>query len=227
MNPFTPRLEDLPESFPVFPLTGALLLPRGRLPLNIFEPRYLAMTEDALAAGRMFGMIQPDPARPRGESNSGLYRVGCLGRLSSFSETDDGRYLITLTGVARFTITREIEQRRGYRRVIGDFSRFAADLEEVDPAVSNFDRPRLLSALRAYFTHRGFDANWGAIDEMPDDQLVITLCMVCPFEPAAKQALLEAVAARDRAEALLALLQIDAHSPTDDDTPMSGHTRAS
>ncbi len=226
MNPFAPRLEDLPESFPVFPLTGALLLPRGRLPLNIFEPRYLAMTEDALAAGRMFGMIQPDPARPRGESNSGLYRVGCLGRLSSFSETDDGRYLITLTGVARFTITREIEPRRGYRRVIGDFSRFAADLDEVDPAVATFDRPRLLTALRAYFTHRGFDANWDAIDEMPDDQLVVTLCMVCPFEPAAKQALLEAGTARDRAEALLALLQIDAHSPTDD-TPMSGHTSAS
>src|SRR5689334_5183834 len=107
MGSFHPRLEDMPAEFAVFPLTGALLLPRGKLPLNIFEPRYLAMVEDSLATGRMFGMIQPDPNLPPGETGPGLYRVGCLGRLSSFSETDDGRFLITLTGLIRFTIGSE------------------------------------------------------------------------------------------------------------------------
>ena len=115
MAAFHPRLEDLPTEFPVFPLPGALLLPRGKLPLNIFEPRYLAMVEDALAAGRMFGMIQPDPHLPESDTGPGLFRVGCLGRLSSFSETDDGRYLITLTGLLRFTIAEELAMRRGYR----------------------------------------------------------------------------------------------------------------
>jgi len=103
MAAFHPLAENLPAEFPVFPLAGALLLPRGKLPLNIFEPRYLAMVEDALAAGRMFGMIQPDPHAPEAESGPGLFRIGCLGRLSSFSETEDGRYLITLTGLIRFT----------------------------------------------------------------------------------------------------------------------------
>src|ERR1700733_13682775 len=124
-----PRPDDLPTEFPVFPLAGALLLPRGRLPLNIFERRYLAMVEDSLGAGRMFGMIQPDPLRPEGETGPGLYRVGCLGRLSSFSETDDGRYLITLTGLIRFVVAAEVAMGRGYRRVRGDFSPYPADLE--------------------------------------------------------------------------------------------------
>ena len=122
MANFHPRLEDLPGEFPVFPLPGALLLPRGKLPLSIFEPRYLAMTEDALGQGRMFGMIQPDPTVPDTATGPALFRVGCLGRLSSFSETDEGHYLITLTGVIRFAIAAEIDMRRGYRRVRGDFA---------------------------------------------------------------------------------------------------------
>src|SRR3954463_10132446 len=122
MAVFHPRVEDLPGEFPVFPLPGALLLPRGKLPLNIFEPRYLAMTEDALGLGRMFGMIQPDPILPETDAGPGLFRVGCLGRLSSFSETDDGRYLITLTGVIRFAIAAEIAMHRGYRRLRGNFT---------------------------------------------------------------------------------------------------------
>src|SRR5580704_7610121 len=126
MPAFHSRLQDLPTEFPVFPLAGALLLPRGRLPLNIFERRYLAMVEDSLGAGRMFGMIQPDPLRPEGETGPGLYRVGCLGRLSSFSETDDGRYLITLTGMIRFVVAAEVAMGRGYRRVRGDFSPYPA-----------------------------------------------------------------------------------------------------
>jgi Lon protease-like protein len=215
MAAFHPRVDELPGEFPVFPLPGALLLPRGKLPLNIFEPRYLAMTEDALSLGRMFGMIQPDPTLPEGENGPGLFRVGCLGRLSSFSETDDGRYLITLTGVIRFAIASEIDMRRGYRRVVADFSAYHADLV-LEPLPIGVQREDLLTALRGYFTHRGFDANWDAIKRLPDDMLVITLCMVCPFEPAEKQALLQAPSEAERASILLALLQMGAMSQ---DTP--------
>jgi Lon protease-like protein len=204
------RLNALPDVFPVFPLAGALLLPRGRLPLNIFEKRYLAMTEDALAAGRMFGMIQPDCARPKGPTGPPLYDVGCLGRLCSFSETEDGRYLITLTGLVRFRVAEELEMRRGYRRVRADFSGFADDLAPSPDSAIN--RPALLGALRSYFTCRGFEANWQAIEQMEDEALVVTLCMVCPFDPADKQALLEAPSLDARARALLTILQIDAHN---------------
>ena len=209
MTAFHPSTDDLPDEFPVFPLPGALLLPRGKLPLNIFEPRYLAMTEDALGQRRMFGMIQPDPTLPESETGPGLYRVGCLGRLSSFSETDDGRYLITLTGVIRFAIVIETGMRRGYRRVRGDYARYFGDLD-LEPKPIGVEREVLLTALRGYFTHRGFDANWDAIKRLPDDMLVITLSMVCPFEPAEKQALLEAPGDAERATALLALLQMGA-----------------
>ena len=205
----------LPDEFPIFPLGGALLLPRGRLPLNVFEPRYLAMVEDALAAGRMFGMIQPNAKAPGDATGPGLFRVGCLGRLSSFSETDDGRYLITLTGVSRFEVVSELPLRRGYRRVRADLSRFAADLD-LQGGGSGFDRNELLEALRSYFARRGFDANWDAIGQMDDEVLVVTLCMVCPFETIEKQALLEADSPADRAQALLALLRIDAFGPGPD-----------
>jgi Lon protease-like protein len=225
MDPMHPRLEDLPETFAVFPLTGALLIPGGKLPLNIFERRYVAMTEDALAAGRMFGMIQPDPQRPGTAERPGLYRIGCLGRLSSFSETDDGRYLITLTGLIRFTVISEVEGRRGYRRVQAEFERFAADLEPREDDLPGLDRLQLLAALRAYFARRGFEANWDAIAAMTDDALVITLCMVCPFEAASKQALLEAATPMDRANALLTVLQIAAHEDDDEERP--GRSRAS
>jgi len=216
MTPFSPTVSKLPDTFPIFPLTGALLLPHGRLPLNIFEPRYKAMTEDALGAGRLFGMIQPDTSRPDSETGPSLYRVGCLGRLSSFSETDDGRYLITLTGVTRFAVTEEVATRRGYRRVRADFGPFARDLEPLERQSSSFDRARMVDALNAYFAHRGFEPNWDAIGEMPDHALVVTLSMVCPFEPAAKQALLEAPTVAERAQVLLTVLQIDTHAPQTD-----------
>jgi uncharacterized protein len=209
MASFHPRPEDLPAEFAVFPLPGALLLPRGKLPLNIFERRYLAMTEDALANGRMFAMIQPDPNASTHEHGPGLYQVGCLGRLSSFSETDDGRFLITLTGLARFTIVEELPNHRGYRRVRADFSGFPGDLV-LAPEPSGVEREALLTALRAYFAGQKFDANWDAIHRMPDEMLVVTLSMVCPFEPAEKQALLEAPSEADRAATLLALLQMGA-----------------
>jgi uncharacterized protein len=227
---FAIRLDDLPEEFPVFPLDGALLLPGGRLPLNIFEPRYLAMIEDSMAAGRMFGMVQPDKRLALGDTGPGLYRTGCLGRLSSFSETDDGRYLITLTGLIRYSIVEEVEPRRGYRRVRGAFAGFAADLEETDTSLKSaqlksapvINRPHLLDALKRYFTHTGVDANWEAIGAMPDHALVVTLCMACPFEPEEKQALLEAHDAANRARVLQALLEINAFDDKRDDTPGDG-----
>ena len=222
MPAFHPGADDLPTEFPVFPLEGALLLPRGRLPLNIFEPRYLAMTEDALGAGRMFGMIQPDPAARETGCGPGLYRIGCLGRLASFSETDDGRFLITLNGVIRFAVQSELSQCRGYRRVRGDVSGYLDDLN-LEPRPIGMEREALLAALRGYFAHRGFEANWDAIRKIPDDMLVITLSMICPFEPAEKQALLEAATDRERATALLALLQMGAVA---EDAP-AGRRRAS
>ena len=210
--PYRAGQHSLPAEFPIFPLEGALLLPHGRLPLNIFEPRYLAMTEDAMAAGRVFGMIQPNPVAPAGANGPALYRIGCLGRLSSFAETDDGRFLITLTGLSRFLVVEELPVRHGYRRVRADLARFADDLD-LQGGGSGFDRPELLDALRRYFSRRGFEANWDAIEQMEDEALVVTLCMVCPFEPNEKQALLEADTPADRAQALLALLRIDAHQP--------------
>jgi Lon protease-like protein len=215
MKDTQPHLEDLPEIVPVFPLAGAMLLPGGRLPLNIFEPRYLAMTEDALGAGRMFAMIQPDRAGKPLAKGPALYRVGCLGRLSSFSETDDGRYLITLNGLIRFDVIEEIDMLRGYRRVRADYHRFAGDLDE-GSAPGVFDRAGLLAALRTYFDNRGFDANWEAIDAMEDQHLVTSLAMVCPFDPLEKQALLEAIALTDRADTLRTLLQMGTHTPPHD-----------
>jgi len=212
MTAFHPRAEDLPGEFAVFPLSGALLLPKGKLPLNIFEPRYKAMVEDSLGLGRMFAMIQPDPSVAEGASGPGLFQVGCLGRLSSFSETDDGRFLITLTGVIRFRVAAEIEMRRGYRRVRADYAPF---LDDLDLATRPIEVPRedILAALRAYFAARAVDANWDAIGRMDDDALVVTLSMACPFEPVEKQALLEAATVADRAATLLALLRMGAAGP--------------
>jgi Lon protease-like protein len=221
-----PRLDELPDSFAVFPLTGALLLPGARLPLNIFEPRYLAMIEDALAQERALAMIQPDENRPVGPKGPGLYRVGCLGRLTSFSETEDGRYLITLTGLIRFEVVEELSMTRGYRRVRADFSRFAADLDEHAPP--QVDRAGLLSDLRTYFQRRGFDANWEAIHAMPDQILVNSLAAVCPFEPVERQALLEAPGLAERTQALRTLLNIDMHEgPDETDGPATGRRMSS
>ncbi|MEO9188445.1 MAG: LON peptidase substrate-binding domain-containing protein [Acetobacteraceae bacterium] len=207
-------MDDLPKMFAVFPLEGALLLPRGRLPLNIFEPRYLAMAEDALGTGRMLAMIQPDGSGRTTQAGPHLYSVGCLGRLSSFSETDDGRLLITLTGLIRFDVAAELEPRRGYRRVRGDYSRFLDDLSLAERPIG-VERDALLVALRGYFGRRKLEANWDGIKRIPDDMLVITVAMTCPFEPAEKQALLEAPTDAERASALLALLQMGAAAPDD------------
>lgn len=210
MPAFHPRFADLPEEIAVFPLSGALLLPHGRLPLNIFEPRYLAMTFDSLARGRMFGMVQPDTSQPRGEAGPALYRVGCLGRLSSFSETEDGRLLITLAGLIRFHIGEELPLAPGgYRRVRADYSAFATDLVVPDGAPP-YDRAALLDALRPYFRARGIEANWEAVEQTADTMLVTTLSMVCPFDAPEKQALLEAPDCAERARMLIALMRMGA-----------------
>ncbi len=215
MAAFHPDFDALPEEIAVFPLPGALLLPRARLPLNIFEPRYLAMTLDSLAGGRMFGMVQPEPGGGRGPKGPAIYRIGCLGRLSSFAETEDGRLLITLTGVIRFRVAEELPMCRGYRRVRPDYAPFRDDLDlSIQPPP--IDRERLTNALRPYFRARGIDANWDAMEQTSDEMLLLTLCMVCPFEPAEKQALLEAPGFAERAEMLIALLEIGAHDPAPD-----------
>jgi hypothetical protein len=212
MPAFHPRLSDLPREIAIFPLSGALLLPQGRLPLNIFEPRYLAMTFDSLATGRMFGMVQADGRAARGQTGPGVYRIGCVGRLSSFSETDDGRLLITLTGVARFSIAEELPLAPGgYRRVRADYADFAADLAvEEEEAAPGVDRAELLDALRPYFRARGIEANWEAVEQTADAMLVTTLAMVCPFEVPEKQALLEAPDPGERARMLVALMRMGA-----------------
>ncbi len=206
---------DLPGEIGIFPLPGALLLPGGRLPLNVFEPRYLALIEESLKAERMFGMIQPDESAPVGEHGPGLYRVGCLGRLSSFAETEDGRFLVALSGVARFRVAEEVAPHRGFRRVRVDYAGFAADPSPADPAV---DRPRLVTALRAYFRSKGIEANWEAIERAEIAALVVNLCMVCPFDAREKQALLEAPDATARAATLEALLRMDSLAAPGQDT---------
>ena len=196
---------DLPEEIPVFPLSGALLLPRWQLPLNIFEPRYLNMLDDAMAGDRMIGMVQSmggDKAAPD------LARLGCAGRITSFSETNDGRYLITLTGIARFKIDAELEVRTPYRKVRADWLEFEADLHEpARDALPN--RERLVTTLRAYIERNTMTADWTAVEEAPIETLVNALCAGCPFTPIEKQALLEASTLKDRCETLMALLEMD------------------
>lgn len=210
MPAFHPRFADLPEEIAVFPLPGALLLPQGRLPLNVFEPRYLAMALDSLAHGRMFGMVQPDPCKPREAAGPALYRIGCLGRLCSFSETEDGRLLIALTGLIRFRIAEELPPAPGgYRRVRADYGSFAADLVLQD-GPPPYDKAELLAALRPYFRARGIEANWDAVEQSADTMLVTTLSMVCPFDVPEKQALLEAPDCAERARTLIALMRMGA-----------------
>jgi hypothetical protein len=206
-------LADLPATLPVFPLPGVLLLPRGRLPLNIFEPRYVAMFDDALCApDRLIGMIQP--TEPEAEGADGkvkappLYRTGCAGRIVSMSETEDGRYLVTLMGICRFNVAAEIEGRRGYRRVTPDFAAWAGDLDREATIIA--DRKRLIGALKTYFRINHIEADWEGIEETSDDKLLTTLAMVCPFDPSEKQALLECKTCSDRAAAMTTLLEMAA-----------------
>lgn len=218
MSVFRPTFAQLPGSLSVFPLSGVLLLPGGRLPLNIFEPRYLAMVHDALAGDRLIGMIQPVEMERRADMLAGsghppLARVGCAGRIVAFSETDDGRYLITLAGLCRFSwLGEETLTAGGYRRGRVDWSAYAADMaaDAVAPSMAP-DRDALLAALKVYFRREGMEADWSVLDSLPLDRMVTMLAMVCPFAPSEKQALLEAPDGGQRAAMLLALVEMAAH----------------
>ena len=210
------RASDLPQVIPVFPLTGALLLPRGALPLNIFEPRYLNMVDDAMAGERIIGMVQPRPGGER--ARPWLQAVGCAGRITSYAETSDGRYLITLTGIARFRLGDELPVPTPYRQVKAAFAPFEHDLQPA-PEDWTFDRDRLLAALKAYLNRRSMDVDWSTAREAPGEALVNSLAMALPFEPPEKQALLQAHDLDDRVKALTALLEIDAAGGGDDDEP--------
>src|SRR5690606_26641330 len=171
--PFDPSFDELPASLPIFPLPGVLLLPGGRLPLNIFESRYLAMIEDALRGSRLIGMLQPTAGAQGDVGAAPVYGTGCAGRITAFQETDDGRYLITLSGLIRFEVLGELATLRGYRQVQADWSPYAADLSPADPP--GIDRTRLLEALRAYFEATGIAGDWTTIDKTPNEKLITSI----------------------------------------------------
>ncbi len=200
-------IRELPDTLPVFPLTGAVLLPRGELPLNIFEPRYVAMIDAALSGDRLVGMIQPleggNGARP-----PPLFQIGCAGRISRFGETGDGRYLITLTGVARFRVEEEVTEHTPYRLFRVDYKGFEADL--LPGAGENaVDRDSMVAMLRTFAESSKLEVDWASIDAAPTETLVNALAMMSPFGANEKQALVEAIDLKTRAETLVALARLD------------------
>ncbi|CAK0755756.1 Peptidase S16 [uncultured Gammaproteobacteria bacterium] len=204
---------QLPTVLPIFPLVGVVLLPRGLLPLHIFEPRYVAMIGDALAGERMIGMIQPNCLTVSGAGRAPLYPIGCAGRISAFAEVDDDRYLITLTGVCRFTFEQELSHVSGYRRVVPMWQGYDEDLAEAPQA--DINRQRLFTLLHSYFEAKEITPNWEAMESSPDDRLITALAMVCPFEANEKQALLEAQTLIERARILLTMVEMAVQSGDD------------
>ncbi|MCZ0737262.1 LON peptidase substrate-binding domain-containing protein [Phreatobacter sp. AB_2022a] len=210
---------DLPDVIPVFPLPGALLLPRGQLPLNIFEPRYLAMIDDALASGhRIIGMVQPVPAEEDAKRPT-LADIGCAGRITQFSETGDGRYMLSLTGIARFRIVSEVLATTPYRQAKADFQSFAADFE-ARVGEEAVDRDSLLKALKEFLEANNMEADWDGIRRAPTEALVNALCMMSPWGVREKQALLEAPDLKTRAALLVAVTEVAlAKDQTSDEKP--------
>ncbi|SDA51902.1 LON peptidase substrate-binding domain-containing protein [Mesorhizobium qingshengii] len=197
---------DLPSTIPIFPLAGALLLPGGRMPLNIFEPRYLQMVDEAIAGSRLIGIIQPSlDGALRADGEPELCNVGCAGRIIAFSETGDGRYLISLQGVCRFRIAHELTVKTPFRQCKP--APFLADLHE-DQAASEIDRPSLLRAFRAYLQANDLEADWESVSRAENAMLVNALSMMAPYGPAEKQALLEAADLKTRAETLIAITEM-------------------
>ena len=204
MNTDFDAAASLPSQIPIFPLPNALLLPGGQLPLNIFEPRYLAMIEDALgASGRLIGMVQPI------EEDGQLFGIGCAGRISYFQETGDGRYMIALNGVSRFRLYDHKVTSRGYRLADVGWEEFITDLEDGEGRIGN--RDHMFSVMRRYFDQRGFEADWDQIEQSDDNSILNTLAMVCPFDVAEKQALLEAEGITRRADLLVAMMEMALH----------------
>ena len=212
---------DLPEIVPVFPLPGALLLPRGQMPLNIFEQRYLAMVDDAFRDGhRLIGMIQPDVAHSPNEDNPALFRVGCVGRITQLAETGDGRYILELTGISRFKVVEEIAALTAYRQCKVDYFPFIDDFKarKGEDAV---DREALLAVLADFLKANNLSVDWEGVESAPNEALVNALAMMSPYGPAEKQAMLEAPDLKTRAEILIAITQIDlAKKRTSGDPPL-------
>jgi Lon protease-like protein len=205
---------DLPDILPVFPLPGALLLPRSRLPLHLFEPRYLQMLEDVMKTShRLIGMIQPYDAPGQ---NGKLHSIGCSGRLTAFSETEDGRYMITLSGMSRFRIVNEVEGFTPYRRCEVAWQGFERDLGPTETD-AQFDREKFMNMLGRFFDDRGLSTDWDSLQEAEDELLINSLSMLCPFDPEDKQALLEAPSLSTRRETLVTLIEFALRGGTNDE----------
>jgi uncharacterized protein len=205
------RPADLPAEIPVFPLRGVILLPRATLPLNLFEPRYLAMIEDAISGNRVIGIIQPDRSGDEESPASkahGLRRVGCVGRVTAYQELDDGRIVISLTGICRFTVAREVQTAKPYRTCVVDYTDFARDLAH-GVGEDEVDREQLLRVLKRYLETHQFRADWKAIGNAPSEHLVNSLSIISPYGAEEKQALLEAMDLKTRAEVLVALAEME------------------
>lgn len=210
-NPFLPRFADLPAALPVFPLSGAVVMPGVQLPLNIFEPRYLNMVQAALATDHLIGMVQPrmGGAIADADDEPGLYRIGCAGRITSYSETNDGRIVLVLTGLCRFEIEAEIEQLDGYRRVRPSWERFIGDYDAGTRHID--DREQFMGSLRAFCDRRSVEVPWDDIGQMADSDLVNLLCAHLPLGADDKQALIETVDLHERAVLMRGLLDMSAH----------------
>lgn len=211
-NPYAARIQDLPDTIAVFPLSGVLLLPGGQLPLNIFEPRYVQMVNDAMSGERLIGMIQPNimgntaNSAPEKSEPSALQRIGCAGKITEFSETEDGRYLITLTGISRFTVKEELQKNTPYRQVRADWSGFSDDL--ASRGCLGLDRNHLHTLLKTYFVKEELECDWQTVEQTSDNKLITCLSMICPFDALEKQALLEAECCRTRGKMFIAMLEM-------------------
>lgn len=205
-NPYAPSFDELPKSLAVFPLTGVLLLPHGDLPLNIFEPRYIKMLDDAMAGNRMIGVIQP---RQRGTDKSPLHSIGCAGKIVEFSETLDGRYVVSLKGVSRFQVTRELDVTTPYRQIKADWSGYESDAEGI--SCLDLDRERLAYLLRTYFETQSMTCDWEKLPQVSDARLITCLSMSCPFDPKEKQALLETSSCKERSDLFFRMIEMAIH----------------
>jgi Lon protease-like protein len=208
-SPFFPQFSDLPAELPIFPLSGAVVMPGVQLPLNIFEPRYLNMVKDVLATDHLIGMIQPRSDTGFAQTPE-IHRVGCAGRITSYSETNDGRIVLVLTGICRFGVRGELDAPRGYRRVTPAWERFAADFHDEEAKLA--DRETFLTSLKDYANMRGVEIPWDDVEKMGDAELINLLCAHLPLEPEDKQALIETLDLRDRAALMRGLMDMSSVS---------------
>lgn len=217
-NPYAPEFENLPETLIVFPLSGVLLLPTGQLPLNIFEPRYKQMIDDAMAGNKLIGIIQP---RDDLGSDEDLYNVGCVGKITEYSETRDERYMITLTGICRFGNDEELGVETPYRQVRPNWQSYQCDLEK--SGCRNLDRTKLHDLLKSYFDAQELSCDWETVESTTDAKLITCLSMVCPFSAKEKQALLEAACINERAKTFMAMLEMAFHGTAKGEKSPSKH----